>query len=516
VNGKEDSSPERPDDGVAAPRRRGIGHWAKRLAPLLSLVIFAAALALLHHVLHRIHLAEVVRQLARTPSRAVLSGLCFTVASYLALAGFDGLGAYYIGRRLSPWRVVFISFVSHAVSHSAGFATLTGGAIRYRLYSAAGLSAGEVAAVVAFCGLTFGLGACSLAALALLSEPHLLSTVLRFPPNLLRGLGVVLALGVAAYVGWGVTAKRPLKLFGRSYPVPRPRIAGLQIAVAASDLALASATLFVLLPEGAGSSYPAFVGAYVVANLLGLLAHVPGGLGVFDAAILVLTPGIAPEATLGALLLFRGIYNLLPLALAAATLLLYELLERVPRWGEQVRGAFDELGPPLLAVLVFAGGAFTVFAHAIPRAEQGALPSHLMGFAETAIGTFLMVLARGLNRRNRLARLAGLVGLIVLAVLVLIGDPFAPRALVLVLLAAILALSGGLSGPHHEYLPPRQSPPWILAISAMLGGACWLTFWLARTQPPPPGGLQSALVADAVALLTFMALLVLGFRRRGS
>ncbi len=499
-------------DGHRHKRPAALVKWAQRLAPLLSLVIFATALLLLHHLLRRIHLSDVARQVGQTPPRSLWSALFLTGASYLALAGFDGLGAHYIGRRLSAGRILLISFVSHAVSHTAGFATLTGGAIRYRLYSAVGLSAAEVAGVVAFCSLTFGLGACSLAALALLAEPTLLSSVLRFPAGLLRALGAFLAVAVGGYVLWGALSPRPLSIFGRSYAVPRPHTAGLQIAVAASDLALAAAALFVLLPEALRPSYPAFLGAYVVANLLGLLAHVPGGLGVFDAAILVLTPGAPPDVVLGALLLFRCLYQLLPLSLAALLLLGYELLERLPNVGHRLGRPFDELGPPLLAMLVFATGAVTLFVQAAPAAMVSAGRT-AMAMAEAAIGAILMVLARGLNRRDRRARLAAVACMALLAAVGLARDPFAPRPVVWALLGVILALSGPLSGPVAGLLPPPLSAPWVMAIGVVVAGACSLTWWDGRTQLASAPALHAALLADGGAVAIFVLLVSLGHRR---
>ncbi len=482
--------------------------WAKRLVPLLSVVIFAGALLVLHHLLRHIHVAEVARQLASTPPRALLSSLALTAASYLALAGFDGLGATYIGRRLPPARIILISFVSHAVSHSAGFATLTGGAIRYRMYSAVGLTAAEVATVVAFCGITFGLGASSLAALAMLTEPHLLSAVLRLPAGTLRAVGGALTLPAASYLGWAGLSRRPLRLFHHSYPVPPPHIAALQIAVAATDLAFASAALFVLLPATGHSSYPSFVGAYVVANLLGLLAHVPGGLGVFDAAILVLSPGAPAESVLGALLLFRGLYNLLPLALAAVLLLAYEIMERIPGASRRIGGLFDEVGPPVLAVTAFATGAVTVLAHAVPK--PGPPAALIAGTVEAAAGCLVMVMARGLNRQSRSARLVSLAALVLMAALVLAQDPFAPRAIALGLLAALLGLSDGRSDHPRSSWPPPLSPPWILAVGAILAGSCGVTWWEAHSPAVDPAALPSALIADAAALSIYGAALVVG------
>lgn len=296
----------------------------KRLAPCLAIAAFAAALVMIHRMLGRLDLADLAGQLLETRRSSLIYAILFTAGSYFSLSGFDGLGVAYVGHRLPPAKVILISFIAHGVSHSAGFATLSGGAIRLRLYGAAGFSPVEVATVIGFCGVTFGVGACVVAAVALLAEPQRLSTLFALPDGALRAVGALLAALVAGYVAWGALSPRYFTIFGRAYAVPRPGLALMQIIVATADLSLAAATLHVLLPSGGNSSYAAFLGVYVIANLAGLLAHVPGGLGVFEAAVLALTP--APGATvLGALLLFRAVYNILPLVLAALLLLAFEL-----------------------------------------------------------------------------------------------------------------------------------------------------------------------------------------------
>jgi len=341
------------------PWRFGDLAWSKLFGSLLGLIIFLFALGILYRLSERFRLADILLQMTLIGPTAIRLALALTAGSYLALGGFDRLAVLYIGKQLGTGRVLLTSFLSHAISHSAGFATLSGGAVRYRLYSAAGLTAPEVVAVIGFCGVTYGLGACSLGAVALMSEPELLAGVLHLPLFLVVGLGVVLALVVLGYLLWGAFGRVEWTLLRRRFTIPRPPLGLGQIGVAASDLAMAAAALWVLLPEAARPAYPGFLGAYVVANLIGLLAHVPGGLGVFEAVILVLTPNADPKVVLGALLMFRLIYHLLPLVLAVSVLALTLLAERLPRFGRWVLG-----WPALVAVLLaftaaglLAGGA---------------------------------------------------------------------------------------------------------------------------------------------------------------
>jgi hypothetical protein len=59
---------------------------------------------------------------------------------------------------------------------------------------------------------------------------------------------------------------------------------------------------------------------FVSATLLGFASHAPGGLGVFDAAMLVALWQFDKEEVLAGLLLFRLLYYNIPFALALAIL----------------------------------------------------------------------------------------------------------------------------------------------------------------------------------------------------
>jgi uncharacterized membrane protein YbhN (UPF0104 family) len=63
--------------------------------------------------------------------------------------------------------------------------------------------------------------------------------------------------------------------------------------------------------------------------MLGVASHSPGGLGVFEATILLALSSYPREPVLGALLLYRLCYYFLPFVLALALLGAYEILNRL-------------------------------------------------------------------------------------------------------------------------------------------------------------------------------------------
>jgi uncharacterized membrane protein YbhN (UPF0104 family) len=99
--------------------------------------------------------------------------------------------------------------------------------------------------------------------------------------------------------------------------------------IGAGDVCAGAAVLFVLLPGGHGISFETFLAVYVFAVMLGVASHSPGGLGVFEATILAALSTLALEPVLGALLLFRLCYYIVPFIVALALLGGYEALNRL-------------------------------------------------------------------------------------------------------------------------------------------------------------------------------------------
>lgn len=459
-------------------------NWSRltgAIGTLLSVAIFVGALYVLYRALDKYELTDVLARLGEIGGGAVMVGLAATAGSYVALSGFDWLALHHLRRRLPYRRVLLASFTSHAVSHSAGFGALTGGAIRYRIYSAAGLSVLEVAGVVLFSGVTFALGALTLGALALVVEPGVVAVPAGTDEGWVRWLGLATVGIVFSYVAVGRFQRSPLRLFGRSLVLPRPRVAAAQLVIAGLDLCLASAALFALLPAEAAISYPGFVGVYVLANLMGVLAHVPGGLGVFETAVIVMVPGAPADAMLGALLAFRGIYFLLPLTLGAILLGAHEALLR----GRFLRRATASAGlwaraalPSVMAVAAFAAGALLFYSAII--GVEGATAPPVAALAEAAhlaaglAGVSLVICSRGLHRRLSSAYRWAVILLVIGDVaLVAMGERHV-FAVVLAALAATLTVARGAFYRATSLCALGLSGSWAGAVAVAICGGVWL------------------------------------------
>lgn len=296
------------------------GPWLRNL---VSFAIGAGMLLLAIWVLRRwaahVSLEDLQSELrAIRPSQIVLA-IVFSLASFVALFGYEYYACRFIGRPIGWLQAGIISFITQSIAHAVGFAVFVGATVRYKLYSAHGFGLFEVAKIQVFFTATFGLGCLTLAGGTLLIEPYVLARAVGVPELWWRLLGSGLLAVVAAVLVWGTWYHRPIRIGRQVFELPCARVTALQIVLGVTDLACVAAALHVLLPAELGLDYFETLGVFVAAITLGLISHVPGSLGVFEGAALVLIDP-APELTaavIGALIMFRACYYMLPLAMGA-------------------------------------------------------------------------------------------------------------------------------------------------------------------------------------------------------
>lgn len=308
-------------------------HWLS--AGFMILVIGVAALVI-RQVLRDVSLDEVrLAMAAITPAQIGLSVL-FASLSYLVLTGYDVLALHAIGKPQRWRRAALGSFTAYTFSHNLGFAPITASAARWRAYRGTSINAGDVARIVVIAGVTFWFGIFVLLGLSLLLFPGALRVhEATLPFGMQAAIGAAIMVVVLAYLWACARQVKPLSMFGWTLPVPTLRQALYQFLLAATDIALASAALLVLLPTDSWYHYPSFLVAYVVAMVVALVTHAPGGLGVFEAVVLVTLPEVDKPALVSALILYRLIYYWIPLLLAAGLLAGNEV--RMWRQGRRVQ-----------------------------------------------------------------------------------------------------------------------------------------------------------------------------------
>jgi phosphatidylglycerol lysyltransferase len=304
-------------------RRIAAGH-RRSLTIVAMLLLIGLGFAALERLTQEIHFADVRAAGHALSAGQIALALMFTAGSYWALTFYDVLALQVIGRRL-PWRTAALaSFTSYTLSHNLGLSLLTGGSARYRIYTAAGLDGPDVARIVAIASGTFYSGVAAVTGIALLCHHGPLTLA-----GIAIGDGAVHLLGaaVAALVGLTVIAcgmiRGPVRLFGFVLPLPNRRQALFQLGVAVLEISFASAALFVLIPGAPPALLPAFVLAYSLGIVAAVVTHVPGGIGVFEAIVLALVP-VDRAPLFAALIAYRLVYYLIPLAVGVVMLALHE------------------------------------------------------------------------------------------------------------------------------------------------------------------------------------------------
>ncbi|HWM49358.1 MAG TPA: UPF0104 family protein [Xanthobacteraceae bacterium] len=288
---------------------------------VVSLVIIAVAVATLVRILRDVELAKVWVALAATPGRSIALAAALIVAAYGTLTCYDYFALRTIGRTHVPYRVAALAaFTSYSIGHNVGATVFTGGAIRYRIYSAWGMSVLDVAKMAFVTGLTFWLGNLFVLGLGVSVAPQVASAVNLLPPLVNRLIGLGMLAAIVLYVVWIASGPRVIGRMTWQVTLPNTPLTLIQIVIGVFDLGLSGLAMYVLLPADSQAELVAVVVTYVTASLLAFASHAPGGLGVFDAAMLVALEAIDKEQLIASLLLFRLLYYVIPFVLALSTL----------------------------------------------------------------------------------------------------------------------------------------------------------------------------------------------------
>jgi len=262
------------------------------LSLVMVLVLIALGFAAMQQLTRELHFSHIRAALHALTPWQIAASLLFTALSYMTLTGYDVLALRIIGRPL-PWRVAALaSFTSYTLSHNLGLSLLTGGSARYRIYTAAGLDGPDVARVIGIASATFWSGVVTVASVALLarSGPIELAGV-AIPAAVSHAIAATILVLIAAIIMLCGNARGPLRLWRLSVPLPTIPQALAQIALAVLDTGTAAAALFVLVHGAAPALLPAFILACALGIVAAVLAHVPGGIGVFEAVVLAVLPG---------------------------------------------------------------------------------------------------------------------------------------------------------------------------------------------------------------------------------
>lgn len=475
--------------------------------------LFGLGLFALHYLLKPVDPQAVLAHVHATPTPVLLAAVLATAIAYAALVGYDILALRFIGRTL-PLRVVSLGgFLAYAFGNTIGVSVVSGGAVRYRIYSAFGLNAFEVATVSGYIAVALGTGLTLAGFAALALHPHVVANVLPLSPDLIRwGSALIFILSVALILFISV-GNRSLRIWKVELRLPSPRNLAGQAIVTLIDVVAAAFTLWILMPAGT-PPFASFVAIYAIAMMVGILSHVPGGVGVFEAVVIGTLPaGVPVSEVAAALLMFRVIYYLLPFLLGFVLVSLNELRlagGAISRWTGSIpapmRPAFEAVHgmvPSLTALISFGIGVYLLMVSLIPSVRGEAVEEVQMIAALlreggtlllAMIGVTLLILSQGLGRRIKAAFWLMLAALATAILASLLNDFDLDNA-------ALLAAGGVLLLPFRRSFYRRAnltdsvfSPSWFVLVLAVVLGAGVFFFFVHRA--PEGAGELAGLLAE--------------------
>ncbi|QOZ29073.1 lysylphosphatidylglycerol synthase domain-containing protein [Bradyrhizobium sp. CCBAU 51753] len=319
---------------MAFMRQKQILH---RLGVVISIAVIGIACYVLYHMLRGIDTNEVLEAIKSTEPRQIALAALFVTAGYFTLTFYDLFAVRAIGHAHVPYRInALAAFTSYSIGHNVGASVFTGGAVRYRIYSAWGLNAIDVAKICFLAGLTFWLGNAAVLGLGIAYHPEAAANIDQLPPWLNRTLAFAIIIALVAYVVWVWTQKRVVGRGPWTVTLPGGPLTLLQIAIGIVDLGFCALAMYVLVPDEPNLGFVVVAVIFVSATLLGFASHSPGGLGVFDAAMLVGLWQMDREDLLGGMLLFRLLYYIAPFVISVILLTFREVivgarLKRLPQ-----------------------------------------------------------------------------------------------------------------------------------------------------------------------------------------
>ena len=479
--------------------------WMRHLPAVLGIGLLLGAIYVVQNEFRHLKLSDIQVALAAIPRSDLWVAFFWTLLAYGILTIYDRLGTIYAGRLVSYGRVAFASFCAYTLAHNLGFAAVSGAAVRYRLYAHWGLTPLQIGKVVAFCSLTFGLGGMVLGGIILVVEPRSIPVLgERLPLRVMYSIAGTLWLMVAAYV----TLSRVLgsiRLFGHAVELPGWRMAIVQVLLATVDVAVTAAIFHALLPPTPGLTFLIFLGVYVAAYTAGLAANLPGGIGVFDTAMLLgLAPYLEPPVIVGAIVVFRLYYYIIPLFLAGSLFAGNEMLLRgrglmagtatlpgvqtIGRWSQPDFAVAATAGTvALCGALLLSLGALDAsgdFSWLVPAwALQIFHPAS--EFVPSLIGAALLVLSIALTRRVTLAWGLTIGLLLVAAAFTAARGEHLWIPVVMLLGAALLAPFRRAFYRHARLLTGRLDFDRVMAPLALVGCVLVLASFEARLASEP-------------------------------
>jgi uncharacterized membrane protein YbhN (UPF0104 family) len=304
----------------------------KRILPFIGISLFAVSLVFLWFDIRDLKYDQIITEIHQIPAMDIFYSAIASLLSYLILIGYDDLALRIIKIKVSLAKISVASFIGYAINNSMSLATISGASIRLRFYAVWGMGTIDIAKVVTYNTITMFLGVGLLGGLFFVFKPIVLPSTFYVPFQSLRIFGIVLLSAVAGYFFLALRHKKSFRIGRKVIELPTLNQIFLQVILSVLDWIFCGVVLYTLLRFRTQISFLDLMYIFLIGHFAGTISQVPGGLGVFETTVLKLMPADIPgSTTFGALILYRLIYYLVPLAIAVLMLAAYEIRHHLRR-----------------------------------------------------------------------------------------------------------------------------------------------------------------------------------------
>ncbi|MBD5391883.1 UPF0104 family protein [bacterium] len=323
----------------------------KKLLSYSGVFFFVLAAGMLYWQLRNYSLRDILNAILNIPVWNLVGAALACLAGYFALALYDYLALNYVGenKKVSWWKWMLAGMLGFAISNNAGHAVVSGGAIRYRLYTRWRIRGGDILKMLTISGFTYFLGCAAIVVIGYFLVPH---DILSGAPGASVGINLLFAFCLSAVVAYFamtiIFRKKSIKIGQIRFQIPSTKMAFTQMLLGMTDSVLAGLVLYFCLRPFVAIPFGVFIGLFVIAQTMGVFSQVPGGIGVFETIFLLALPDSVDKADIfGALLAYRIIYYVLPLIGVGGLFFVYErwLRARMRRWVDQAKQKLPQIQP---------------------------------------------------------------------------------------------------------------------------------------------------------------------------
>ena len=325
-------------------------RFFKRLISYAGIVFFIVAAAMLYWQLRNYSLMDIARALWNIPFANLVFACIACFLGYVALSLYDYLALDYVGRKVSWWKWMLAGMLGFAISNNAGHAVVSGGAIRYRLYTRWRVPGSDIIKMLTFSGFTFFLGYAAIAVIGYFLVPSDMFSQSAGASFGVNGLFIMCMSVLLAYYAISIMFKnKSIRIGGIKFSIPSFSVSMVQTLLGIMDALCAGLVLYFCITPYMEMPFGVFIGLYVIAMVAGVFSQVPGGIGVFETVFMMALPETVDRANIfGALLAYRIIYYVLPLIGIGGVFFAYEraLRARMKRWLAEAKNKIPHIPMP--------------------------------------------------------------------------------------------------------------------------------------------------------------------------